>query len=201
MTDLTTGSVFRNTYCAICNNVSLERIAVWRTRLFCKGTLNVTTATIENFTSSCRVCQFEKPINRELEPRFCFPHVSSCPPENQTTNMDSELDYDFLVEQCLEGPRSLVHVESSGKLSLFAGLSPTIYRNEYCAFCNGVSIRENIQCFDPKPFPFSDSCQDQTATLPGENIQTVVPGEKTLIHHALKHRLCAYIQGILLLLH
>ena len=37
VTDLNTGSVFRNTYCAICNNVNLERIAVWRSKLSCIG--------------------------------------------------------------------------------------------------------------------------------------------------------------------
>ena len=158
VTDLTTGSVFRNTYCAICNNVSLERIAVWRTRLYCMGTLNVTTATIEQYVNSCSICQFEKPINEELiEPRFCFPHVSSCPPQNLTTNLDSEPDYDFIVDQCLEGPRSLVHRELNGASTS----NLTIYKNEYCALCNGVQNESLLQCLDPITCSACQQCQSE----------------------------------------
>ena len=179
VTDITTGLVFRNTYCAICNNVSLERIAVWRTKLYCMGTLNVTTATIENYVSSCSVCQFEKPINKELEPRFCFPHISSCPPQNLTTKPDSELDYHFIVDQCLEGPRSLVQVEPVKKFDLDAGLNPTIYRNEHCALCNGVPAESTLQCFDPKNSPVFDACQKKPVEGPFLPNQ-IFPGEQTM---------------------
>ena len=158
VTDLTTGSVFRNTYCAICHNVSLERIAVWRTRLYCRGTFNVTTVTIEQYIRSCSICEFEKPINEELEPRFCFPHISSCPPQNLTTNLDSELDYDFIVDRCLEGPRSLVHMVLRNSSDLFFGISLPIYKNEYCARCNGVQNESILQCFDPGTLPDFDPC-------------------------------------------
>ena len=165
VTDITTGLVFRNTYCAICNNVSLERIAVWRTKLYCMGTLNVTTATIENYVSSCSVCQFEKPMNKQLEPRFCFPHISSCPPQNLTTNLDSELDYHFIVNQCLEGPPSLIQVEPVGKSASHTGLNSPNYWNENCAFCNGVLNESILQCYDPKTFLPSDPCQQDSFTI------------------------------------
>ena len=147
VTDLTTGSVFRNTYCAICNNVSLESIAVWRTRLNCIGAFNVTTSTIQQYVGSCLMCRFEKPIHEELiEPRSCFPHISSCPPQNLDTNLDSKLDYDSIVHQCLEGPRSLVHM----KLNYGEYIrNLDIYKNEYCALCNGVQNKSLLQCFDP----------------------------------------------------
>ena len=152
--DLTTGLAFRNTYCAICNNVSLEGIAVWRTKLYCTGPLNITTATIENYVSSYSACPFEKPINMELEPRSCFPHISSCPPQNVTAKLESEMDYHLFVDQCQRGPRSLA----------FASQNWTIYRNEYCAVCNGMQI---THCFDPRDLPVSDACQEQPITIPG----------------------------------
>ena len=174
VTDLTTGSVFRNTYCAICNNVNLERIAVWRTKVYCEGTLNVATATIEQYIRSCSMCQFEKPTHEELiEPRFCFTYISSCPPQNLTTNLDSELDYDFIVDQCLEGPRSLVHMKLASPSDLFLGFRLTIYKNEYCALCNGVQDESNLQCFDPEILPVLDACLEYPIVMPS----TAPPGE------------------------
>lgn len=153
VTDLDTGFVFRNTYCAICNNVSSERTAVWRMKLSCVSTLNIETASVENIVNSCSVCLFEKPFSEESNPRFCFPHVSSCP----SNNLASETDYHLIIDQCLEGPRSLVYAETTDSFGSQA--VQAIYRNEYCAVCNNVSLEAELQCLDPEDFPITDACQ------------------------------------------
>lgn len=133
-----TGWTYRNEYCAVCNGV--EEVVPWSYRLSCSEELQVSlfqpdfVLTADELDEECSTCSFEAPD--EVNTRLCQPSVSSCFAENATS--ERLVDYNQLVNLCMFGPYCLVTANAGDS---------TVFRNEYCAFCNGFNS-EYILCFN-----------------------------------------------------
>ena len=152
VTNVLTGMVYRNEYCALCNGVLQPDIARWSYRLRCSAlfynmlrTYGESRLTLENLEMECQPCSFVEP---DLSPnlqraRPCFPTgFTSC--LNETTHIamtsTGDLTYSNTSRLCMDGPYSMVTTDTK------------TFRNQYCALCNGVSP-DILQCFSP-PDPF-----------------------------------------------
>ena len=151
VSDTTSGQVYKNEYCAVCNGAM--GIIAWRYQLACSGNLAVLAdqpgfvLTREILERECDPCIFIEPeIVLSLSDsvaRACYPHVSSCLEqpvlEAQTGTSFNNESYDNLVGNCTtsSGPYSLVSTDSN--------VMP--FRNQYCAMCNGVNT--GLSCYTP----------------------------------------------------
>ena len=139
VTDPKTGLVYRNEYCAQCNEV--DEIVGWETSLSCSSHLLLQLPQLEHLLQQdpdllkkeCKECSFTPPRITPPpplipEPRSCTPAISTCPmldlPENQ---------YQILLDQCQQGP--LDPVQGTSRRGL-------VYRNGICAQCH----RERYEC-------------------------------------------------------
>ena len=142
-----TGQVYKNEYCAVCNEV-MDVIA-WSYRLACNQRLLelLRTArfvlTREILNRECGPCSFVQPelsLNNSAA-RTCFPHIASCLEQSELENRTGvRLDnYDSLVRQCTtnNGSYSLVSINNN---------APP-FRNQYCAMCHGVN--RGLSCYNP----------------------------------------------------
>ena len=134
VTDLGTGLVYRNEYCAICNAV--ENTITWSYRLACTGNLHTLAQqegfvlTTEILASECEVCSFIEPNDTSLgisQARSCYPHVATCLKQGELTWWQG--DYNETVHQCREGTYSPISSKEGSQT----------FRNPFCAKCNGVN--------------------------------------------------------------
>ena len=155
VSDLATGVVYRNEYCAVCNAV--ENIVPWRYSLQCSAELqrnilhfNNATLTQRVIEDECKACSFATPERFNLStsglpsppPRPCHPHISTC--SGTSDSQWSQEQHDEAAEKCIKGPYSLVKENREELL----GTETLPYRNQHCAVCNGVSDRK-LSCFRP----------------------------------------------------
>ena len=149
VTDIGTGIVYKNEYCAKCNAAS--DLAMWQYRLQCSESIerhlrevkmNGTSynVTQQLLNEECTVSNFEPPL-KAPEPRSCvlIPIVSTCANESQ----DSALLYN-----CTQGSLNII----TNNIPLpFRPLSVTFtYQNQYCAICNGDGgILDQYSCYYP----------------------------------------------------
>ena len=142
VTDLDSGAVYKNEYCAVCHQV--ENIRPWGYRFICSSRLNFTSPTRESIQRECIACGFRAPQN-ELPPRTCL-HGSLVAEEclareqleERTGLRWEEEEYQDAVTRCGTSPTSPV--------GSTPGSRP--YRNQYCAICNGERTAE-LSCADP----------------------------------------------------
>ena len=137
VSDRSTGVVYKNEYCAVCNNV--VSVAQWQYGLGCTEWLSlelelarvgyiIFELDLEVIQRECLVCSYEPPpLELPSQPRTCYPHVSSCSAQDSNVTTES---YEQLVQECVYGPFNPVWAE----------IGSTIYRNEHCAACNGESV-------------------------------------------------------------
>ncbi len=155
VTDLTTGLVYRNEHCALCNGVT--EVIAWGYQLTCSShVLNLITSNTFSDTlmkdpdllkTSCNLCSFLPPdLASPHLPRSCVPSIQTCLPRSMLARI-SEMDYITLGKQCLSGPPELVHA---------SGDKP--YYNRACAACNSVSLRNRVQCFVLQNRTFDEAC-------------------------------------------
>ena len=131
VTDPHTNFTFRNIYCALCNNISQDQVVPWIAEFSCSSnivqSLQANSSrmnwTFEAFREACFLNKYVAPTTKAPD-RNCIPHVSTC-----SNNSSSSPD---LVHNCTRGPYDLVTT-----------LDKRIFRNQYCALCNGVN---NTQC-------------------------------------------------------
>ena len=149
VSDRVTGVVYVNEYCAVCNGV--DNIAPWSYILSCSSELltliednSSLTLTLQLIQEYCTPSTFEPPtgLSDGAPARECFLHISSCMSQDElaalnTTDRMNQERYNELVQNCTQGPYSLVTV--------FRGLP---YRNQYCAMCNGIDPT-TVDCFEP----------------------------------------------------
>ena len=160
VSDVETGRVYKNEYCARCNGI--ENALTWRYKLACSASLrqmvnqpdfNLTTDLLER---ECNPCSFVEPKfnltlsgNPAQPARACYPHVSSCLAKTKlevvTGNVWDQEMYDHVFNQCVNGPYSLVYRPRN------VGTPATIpFRNQYCALCNGINPNETeLDCYSP----------------------------------------------------
>ena len=150
VTDLDSGLVYKNKYCAICNCVSNG--TVWGYGFKCAYELlyllinSNYTLNEEDFNHFCKIDTFVEPssLPPSVPPaRQCYPQIDSCLELDtlnglMMTSWNSSY-YHSVVNLCREG-----HFQNH--IVLKGGLSSIPYRNEYCALCNGVDITD-IGCF------------------------------------------------------
>ena len=106
VTDEGTGIVYRNKYCGLCNNVTIDQLVQWSSQWSCdKGFLNssrVINSTV--FHSHCVPITYKPPKlqkSSQLPIRRCWPLFPACPidPQSNTTH---NIDYKALVTNCTQ---------------------------------------------------------------------------------------------------
>ena len=158
VTDLDSGLVYKNEYCARCNNVS-SLSGIWGFGFVCDSELSDLlsspinyTLTEEDFNHFCSINEFVEPSSLSrpfsLPPaRLCYPQIDSCLELNALNRIIAGLwnssYYHSVANLCREG-HFQNHVVPMGEHNA------TPYRNEYCALCNGVDIAD-IECFAGPP--------------------------------------------------
>ena len=146
VTDVTTGLVYRNKYCAQCNRVT--QLVAWSSRLICSEEIKylIFDFMLEDpdiLKRECSSCSFVPPNTTNTSippPRSCIPRVETCLPplklETKTKKSVEERNHTTDVREC-----------QLGSLDLVRSGSGIVYRNKACATCNSESITE---CFDLK---------------------------------------------------
>ena len=165
VTDLDSGVVYKNEYCAVCHRV--ENIRPWGYRFSCTSWLNSMietegfTLTQEIIKRECIACGFRAP-QTEPPPRTCL-HGSlvaeECLVREQLEERIGlrweEEEYQDAVTRCGTSPTSPV--------GSTPGSRP--YRNQYCAICNGERTAE-LSCADPYDSrDTTDFCLVEAATI------------------------------------
>ncbi|XP_054768699.2 uncharacterized protein LOC129276341 [Lytechinus pictus] len=138
----TDGITYRNIFCAKCNFVSIFHF--WIQDAYCHGELpNSVYDKPEILSSYLRkycITRFRVPFGQEFRP--CLRMIDHCP-----TNISQKSRW--LEQNCVSGHLSLVATDiSSSKV-----WGSTLYRNAFCAECNGVE-ESLIKC------PTKDTLQD-----------------------------------------
>ena len=141
VTDLDSGVVYKNEYCAVCHHKT--NFLPWVYRFECllcgHGRCSVDMIISEIIQKECVEFGFSVP-HAAPRPRTCFRDpvdldaVSSCLTRNQLKNDTKrtwrEKEYIKLEKQCKSGPLKPV-------ISLANRCVPVTYRNQYCSICNG----------------------------------------------------------------
>ncbi len=152
VTDLKTGHVYRNEYCALCNRVT--EMAAWSPQLDCTSLIHklissdVTNAT-EMIVNECNVTSFLPP-HREKKtdsPKLCVPYQEKCMTHEELEHENANVkmaDYLILLEQCSSGPVNPVQGMNTKE----------VYKNRACAQCNA---EVNVKCAPPPNIPSENS--------------------------------------------
>lgn len=124
VTDITTGLVYRNEYCARCNGVL--QVVAWSSQLVCNKVIHdlITNSTLamaidrdpDLLKRECNICSFIPPniiYNRISAPRSCIPRVETCLPQHQmemkTNKTIEEDDHVIQVQRCRSSRSCLQH--------------------------------------------------------------------------------------------
>ena len=147
VSDFDTGFVYKNEFCALCHGVRSP--VLWLTLYFCSNRLTTTiedVVTPQLLSDFCLTQNYYSPpfhfLNSNL-PRFCYPSITTCLSEDEALD-DISISYTELLNGCQNGYQNLVRQDGS----------QMIFRNEYCALCNGYNIEE-LQCFSDTIFFFT----------------------------------------------
>ena len=110
VTDKKTGIVYRNKYCGLCNNVTIDQLVQWSSQWSCdegfKRLLNsskVINGTVLN--SYCVPITYKPPKLQEspqLPIRRCWPLVPTCPIDPGSNTTHNIMDYKALVANCTQ---------------------------------------------------------------------------------------------------
>ena len=156
VSDLDTGRVYKNEYCAKCNGV--ENGLTWRYQLACSANLRSLAnqsdfaLTQEILERECSPCSFVEPqfdwtlLGYLAQPRPCHPSMESCLEKTEletvTGNVWGQEMYEQVIDQCVNGPYSLI---------IMTRVPDSIpFRNQYCARCNGINPNETaLDCYPP----------------------------------------------------
>ena len=160
VSDRSTGLVYKNEYCAVCNGVSSA--VRWRYGLGCTEWLSselVKAAlgyvyfelTLEIINRECIICGYEPPEDLGLgyNARACYSHVSTCLSQ-EDLSLSAE-EHKLAVESCKTMPFNPV----------WGKVGATVYRNTECAQCNGETVTlcstlpgETFPGVFPPPLPY-----------------------------------------------
>ena len=165
VTDIDTGVVYKNEYCAICHEAA--RFQLWSYTFQCGRNFQPTP---EDVNEMCVTCGFtQSRLGPGTMPaRQCVHHsrvggIPSCLTRGELqklTGIPLEEDvYHEIVNQCQKGPIAASifeqnSVEESGEAVERVGT----FKNRYCALCNGFSVLDSLQtCVNPFS-PSTDYC-------------------------------------------
>ena len=188
VTDLQSGQVYRNEYCAVCHEV--ENILQWGYRFECTPWLRDMVSaglqlTGEIIERECIACGFRAPQTMPVPARACL-HDSllsaECLAREELENVTGvpieEEQYQDIVGQCETGPISPIGYPTIYKFDAVSFIVSRIYsvsfRNQYCALCNGVRVTfEELWCVDPYTARDpTDHCRETAANLMPERPTT-----------------------------
>lgn len=120
VTDSRLNFTFRNIYCAMCNNASMEQLKLWQPQFYCNdpevSNFFMNFSTLEEVNRRCFMHDIVMEGNHT---RSCIPHVNTCP-----SNSSADLK-----QACIHGPFDL---------STALDNSTRIFKNSACAKCNGI---------------------------------------------------------------
>ena len=139
VTDPRSNFTFRNIYCALCNNITREEVVLWEPQFYCP---DITVTCLHNITyydTVLKECDLLT-ISTDLpfsQIRTCVPHISTC-----SNTSSSELEHN-----CTSKPVNLVVDRTLD--------DEKVYRNHYCALCNGASSTLCWIKFPPEIFVLS----------------------------------------------
>ena len=182
VTDLQSGLVYRNEYCAVCHEV--ENILPWGYRFECTPWLrDMVSAGLqlnrEIIERECIACGFRAPQTMPVPARACLHNSllsAECLAREELENVTGvpieEEQYQYIVGQCETGPISPI-----GYPTIFTFVSFVIiriysvsFRNQYCTLCNGVRVN---WCVDPYTARDpTDHCRETAANLMPERPTT-----------------------------
>ena len=133
LTDSLTNFTFRNIYCAQCNNVSMNDLTPWQPHYSCNvnTTLDARKLPLRTLEGVSRLCMLQKFIPSPTA-RTCLPRVSTCP---NWTNVSTAM-------KC----------RSEGYEPYREFGEKRLFRNKFCADCNGVT-NSMRSCFVLSPPP------------------------------------------------
>ena len=187
VTDLDTGTVYANEFCAVCNGV--ESLIHWQPRLACTsdlyflllrhGSQQVLNEFPDMFQTHCQTCSYQPPaINTTAIPRPCFPTISTCVNKSRLEALtEREYDntsYNALVDRCATGPLDIVEGQETETERL-------VFKNAACAECNGKSF----YCADLKPpnKTNTNECVSVTAYEPSNSTSVNSPKVTVIESH------------------
>ena len=184
VTDVESGIVYKNEYCAVCHEV--ENFQLWGYRFECTNWLNVMLETddfqltMEIVEQECIACGFYAP-QTSSRPRDCIHDslvFSSCLERQELQDVTGvpieEEQYQDIVSQCQSGPIRPLSIGScpfrdpEGESDRGRnGRNVFHLRNQYCAICNGVNLTaEKISCSDPYTcLDTTNHCREEAAKL------------------------------------
>ena len=154
VTDVTTGFVYRNEFCAACNDV--VNVSVWGYDLSCRHDLQVLIQQNDSFVINeavlaqyCSIVRFRIPsVNRKPQPgtvgvRTCFPSFAECLPLEQIEGNITRSEYEDLQNGC---EHVIVQQLVTNRDRNSHDYSP--FRNGDCALCNNII---DFFCFSEPP--------------------------------------------------
>ena len=147
VSDIRTGLVYKNRYCAQCHGVPDKEQISWQSEWRCKDTLQETFNALGNRTidialllDSCHLAFYVMPVSSRtrvlLRPRTCNARVTyTCrpPPEADT----SSLEFRRLRTLCRSQSVNVTMTELSNS---------TWYKNEFCALCSTIGQDVKMHC-------------------------------------------------------
>ena len=186
VTDVESGIVYKNEYCAVCHEV--ETFQLWGYRFECTPWLRDMVEspdfqlTIEIVERECIPCGFRRPqglpfarncLHNSLTYEACLRREEL---QDVTRVPIEEEQYQEIVSQCQSGPVSPV-VMSDPKFPPF--------QNQYCAICNAINVNvatEDLTCvFNPYFYrDETDHCEEEAANLMPVRPTTPTPTPLTL---------------------
>ena len=164
VTDVDSGVVYRNEYCALCHGA--RGPVLWPTFFSCSGTLTTVIPsqplTPQLLTEYCFSSHhYPPPFHFETTPpRMCTQAISTCLSERNISEFIDEFGfaYNDLLDNCETGYQSLVAASS------FSDGSQIIFRNKECALCNGY-YPEDLECFNNMTSSFVVESELQVVVL------------------------------------
>ena len=144
VTDLKTGIVYRNEYCAYFNGV--EELVTWQIDLVCSHNVHMAilqsnlSALVDNdpmiFQRECQEWSFRRPSlpSGIKPPRSCLPTINFCLSKPKLENMIGNIsfvEYTKMKNKC-----------SCGVLDPVEGINGLRYKNPGCAKCNAVEVKQ-----------------------------------------------------------
>ena len=162
VTEKSSGVVYRNLYCALCNKVLQDDLTSWSVSFKCSKTLEDilseinaenTSQSINIFNRYCSPKEFVEPDTVQSSRRSCLPFRSaSCLDRHKLINVTgSEWNietYSNVVSRCIDSEyQNLVigNMENENLVDEYLDFDLP-YRNEYCALCNGMNL-SSTECF------------------------------------------------------
>ena len=134
VTDIFTGVVYNNQYCALCNRVESNNTLFWNAKLVCSSYLYqllpitpISELNASIFQEQCRPCSYQPPSSVR-PPRACYPIDDTClhMPKSRT---------DTDISNCVNGSYNL-QLGYSGKRKEDA----RVYRNRACVYYCSVEF-------------------------------------------------------------